>query len=164
MDLARSMETSCKTIIHHYTNFIMMTPIALNAPTKDKGVFKDGLIDFMTENAHPNMFDSVEEMFAKIQRAFPNQITAHDRSKLSQACQRATESKAKRQKRFHCHLRELHDLITSSSSSASSSSSSSSSFSSSSYSSSSSSDWTLQARAQITQLMQQWEDLQQVAL
>jgi hypothetical protein len=47
-ELARSMETSRRTVIQTYTNFIMMTPIALNEPTKDKGVYKDGLVDVMT--------------------------------------------------------------------------------------------------------------------
>ena len=82
MDLARSMETSCKTIIHHYTNFIMMTPIALNAPTKDKGVFKDGLIDFMTENALPNMFDTSKRCSPRSKEHF--QIRSHPTTEQAQ--------------------------------------------------------------------------------
>ena len=77
------METSSKTIIHHYTNFIMMTPVALTAPTMDKGVSR--MVSSISWQNALDMFDSVEEMFAKIKRAFPNQITPHDRSKLSQA-------------------------------------------------------------------------------
>ena len=105
----------------NYTNFVLNSRICLKTPIeKEEGVLKDGLMDFISTRARPNMFYQFEHVMERMQEAFPG-IGQKDIERLSLAYQSSRKSQQEWEMEFSDHIQALDDLCTTSSSSSSSS-------------------------------------------